>query len=66
MVGVPRPAAPTAAAASLIAGGLDREDAAGIVPGLALGTSVGAVAFDSGHLDVVATRPDGALEVSGS
>ncbi|HEY4928267.1 MAG TPA: acyl-CoA dehydrogenase [Acidimicrobiales bacterium] len=62
----PGPLLPTVAAASLITEGLDRENALGIVPGLALGTSVGAVAFDSGHLDVVATRPDGALEVSGT
>jgi alkylation response protein AidB-like acyl-CoA dehydrogenase len=62
----PGPMLPTAAAAWLLTVGLDRVAAHGIVPGLARGTAVGAVAFDSGHLDAVAVGTDGGLEVSGT
>ena len=53
---VPGPLVPTTAAAALLVDGLEPAAAAGIVPGLADGTSVGAVAFDAGGLEA-ATRP---------
>jgi len=62
----PGPLVPTVAAAWLATAGLDRVAARGIVPGLAAGTEVGAVAFDSGHLDAVSAGPDGGLEVTGT
>jgi len=62
----PGPLVTTAAAAWLVAAGLDRAAARGIARGLAAGTAVGAVAFDSGHLDAVAAGPDGDLEVTGT
>ncbi len=62
---VPGPFVPTAATAALLAEGLHPEAAAELVPGLADGTTVGAVAFDSGVLDAV-PGPDGGLVVSGT
>ena len=61
----PGPLVPTVAMAWLVAAGLDRAAARAFVPGLAAGTAVGAVAFDSGHLDAVA-GPDGGLKVTGT
>ena len=61
----PGPFLPSAAAAALCAEGLDRGAANEVVPGLADGTTVGAVAFSSGVLGATALA-SGALEVSGT
>jgi alkylation response protein AidB-like acyl-CoA dehydrogenase len=62
----PGPLLPTVAASALLAEGLAPDQAARVVPGLADGTAVGAVAFGAGRLQVTDRGPAGELVVSGT
>ena len=62
----PGPLLPTVATSALLAGSLAPDEAARLVPGLAAGTTVGAVAFGEGRLEVVDRPASRELVVSGT